>query len=564
MRSFQRESLLYGVALAVAIGMRFIGLGAEPLNSLEARWALQALGVAGGSHAALGSQTLYVLLTSVVFYAYGGATNALARLVPALAGSAMVLLPALFRDRLKPRPALILAFLIALEPGMVALSRQVGTSILTLATVFAAWGLWERGRFRWSGVCAGLALLSGPALWVGLLGLGLAWAIWQPFRGTPAPAGDGTRVPWLGSLLSSLWFAVGTIAFVGTLAALVPSGVSAWLAGLPEYIAGWAHASNVSAGLMAFSILAYQPLGLLLAGAAIVRGWKGGLRRIRFLSIWMAVAFLLSIFYPDRQITDLGWTLIPLWALAAFELAYNLNVRPDERREVLGTGALVFLILVFVWLDFLGFSQFGVLPDQAAARIWLMFGSLLLLVLSLLLVAAGWSARVARFGAVWGLVGTLSVYSLAASMGAAGVRQMPDAVEMWRPGGTLPQAGLLLGTVQDMSDWSDYNPNSRSVTIAGIDSAALQWLLRERVVNVEEAVGPAVDAPMVLTVDRNNPDLAARYRGEAFALQRTPLWEQTGLSQWLDWLSFHQVPQQTETAILWVRSDLFLNAKATP
>jgi hypothetical protein len=77
-------------------------------------------------------------------------------------------------------------------------------------------------------------------------------------------------------------------------------------------------------------------------------------------------------------------------------------------------------------------------------------------------------------------------------------------------------------------------------------------------------VGPAVDAPMVLTVDRNDPDLAARYRGEAFALRRIPLWEQTGLSQWFDWLSFHQVPQQTETVILWVRSDLFLNAKATP
>jgi hypothetical protein len=118
--------------------------------------------------------------------------------------------------------------------------------------------------------------------------------------------------------------------------------------------------------------------------------------------------------------------------------------------------------------------------------------------------------------------------------------------------------------VQDMSDWSDYDAVSQPVTIAGIDSPALQWLLRQRVVNVVDAAGPAVDVPMVLTVDRNDPNLAARYRGEAFVWRRTPLWEQTGFSQWLDWLSFHQVPQQTETVILWVRSDLFLNAKATP
>ena len=210
MRSFRRESALYALALVLGIGVRFIGLGGEPLNDLEAKWALQALGVAGGSHAALGSQTLYVLLTSVVFYLYGGATNALARLIPAAAGGAMVLLPALFRNRLKPRPALILAFLIALEPGMVALSRQVGTSILTLAAAFAAWGLWGRGRFRWAGVCAGLALLSGSALWVGLLGLALTWAIWQPFKRSQAPAGEDASESRLPSLLTSLWFALGT------------------------------------------------------------------------------------------------------------------------------------------------------------------------------------------------------------------------------------------------------------------------------------------------------------------------------------------------------------------
>jgi hypothetical protein len=193
-----------------------------------------------------------------------------------------------------------------------------------------------------------------------------------------------------------------------------------------------------------------------------------------------------------------------------------------------------------------------------------MFGSLLLLALSLLLVAAGWSMRVASFGAVWGLVATLGIYSLGASLGAAGVRQIPNGVEMWRPGGTLPQADLLLRSVQAMSDWSDYDVNAQPITIAGIDSPGLRWLLRQRVVNIQEAADPSADAPMVLAVNRNNPDLAAGYRGEAFVLQSVPLWQQTGLAQWFDWLSFHQIPQQTETVILWVRNDLFLDAKAQP
>jgi hypothetical protein len=153
---------------------------------------------------------------------------------------------------------------------------------------------------------------------------------------------------------------------------------------------------------------------------------------------------------------------------------------------------------------------------------------------------------------------------MAASLAAAGVRHNPDGVEMWRPGGTLPQADLLLHTVQNLSDWSDYDVNAQPVTIAGIDSPALLWLLRQRALNVQQAVEPSIDAPMVVAANRNNPDLAARYRGEAFVLQSIPLWEQTGFAQWLEWLAFHQVPQQTDTVILWVRNDLFLDAKAQP
>jgi hypothetical protein len=447
----------------------------------------------------------------------------------------------------------------------VALSRQAGSAILTLTFTLGAWGFWEQRRIPWAGICAGLALLSGSPLWVGLLGLGLTWAIWQPFaRRFPAPGQEQPRRQGGKEWLAALWFALGTIAFVGTLFVLAPSGVSAWLSGIPEYIGGWARVSNISAGLMAFSLAAYQPLGVLLALIATVRGWLQGGRRVRLLSIWMVVSLLLGLFYPDRQITDLGWTLIPLWALASLELAHSLNVRPEERREVLGTVALSFLILVFIWLNFLGLTQFSGLPDQAQARAWLMFGSFFLLVMSLLLVAVGWSTRIARFGAVWGLVAALGVYSLAAMMGAAGLRNMPDAVDMWRPGGTLPESDLLLSTVQNMSDWSDRNINAQPITIAGITSPALEWLLRERSVSMQDSASPTEAAPMVLAVNRDDPVLAARYRGQSFVWRRTPLWEQTGFANWLDWVSFHQVPQQSETVILWVRNDLFLDAKPQP
>src|SRR5512146_1542679 len=143
MRRFRYEPLLYGLAFILALAIRVVKLDTPPLSDNEARWALQALGVAQGTRPLLGSQPAYILLTSVLFYLLGAGTNFLARLVPALAGSALSLVPSLFAHRLKPRPTVILAFLLALEPGLVALSRQAGSGILAISFFLLAWGMWE-------------------------------------------------------------------------------------------------------------------------------------------------------------------------------------------------------------------------------------------------------------------------------------------------------------------------------------------------------------------------------------------------------------------------------------
>jgi hypothetical protein len=563
MRAFRRETTLYLLALLLALTVRLIGLGAQPLNDLEAKWALQALGLANGTHPALGSQPAYILLTSILFFLYGGATNALARLIPALTGSALALVPALFRNRLKPRPALILAFVLALEPGLVALSRQAGSSILALTFALAAWGFWEKRSAPWAGLLAGFALLSGSGLWAGLLSLALAWAIFRPFeRDTRNDRGGRPAARQRREWMTALWFAIGAIVLGGTLLLMAPGGLSAWLSGLPEYAAGWTQPPGISAGLMLFSLLAYQPLGVILVLVASARGWLQASQRIRRLSVWMLLGLLLAVLYPARQVSDLAWMLIPFWAIASLELARNLNVRREERAEVLGVAVLCFLIFVFAWLDFLGLVRAGQPADQSMMRTWLLIGSFVLLIVSLLLVASGWSIRAARFGAAWGLIVSLAVYAFAALMSTTGLRQIPDAVDMWNSGSQYPAADLLLTAVQQASDWSQTEINAQPVTIDGIDSSALVWLLRERTLDVTNTLAAPDSPPMVITADQDNPSLAAGYRGQSLVWRSTPLWGQSALSDWLAWLPFHQIPQDTEKVILWVRSDLFLNSPA--
>src|SRR5512145_1476175 len=141
----KNEGWLYGLAFLIAIALRFIQLGAAPLTDSEATLALQALHLAQGQSPLLAPQAAYILFTSF-FFAIIESTNFMARVVPALAGSALVFVPYLFREKLKPRPALILAFLFAIDPGLVALSRLSGGSILAVTFLLFAWGMWTNRR----------------------------------------------------------------------------------------------------------------------------------------------------------------------------------------------------------------------------------------------------------------------------------------------------------------------------------------------------------------------------------------------------------------------------------
>src|SRR5512137_1948769 len=131
-RHFKHEGWLYALAFLSAVILRFVQLGAMPLTDVEAAPALQALQITQGLKPALDPHPFYILSTAVLFFIYGGGTDFLARFIPALAGSLLVFVPLLFADRIKPRAAVFLAFFFALDPGLVALSRQIASPILAL------------------------------------------------------------------------------------------------------------------------------------------------------------------------------------------------------------------------------------------------------------------------------------------------------------------------------------------------------------------------------------------------------------------------------------------------
>ena len=133
------EHFLYLVTMGVALALRLYQLGAYPLAEPEAREALLAWNwVRGLPSLGIPRSPAYFSFTSLSFL-LGGASEAVARLVPALVGASLTLLPLLFRDKLGRAEALLTSLFLALSAGLVAASRTADGTMLALAGL--GWGL---------------------------------------------------------------------------------------------------------------------------------------------------------------------------------------------------------------------------------------------------------------------------------------------------------------------------------------------------------------------------------------------------------------------------------------
>jgi hypothetical protein len=272
------------------------------------------------------------------------------------------------------------------------------------------------------------------------------------------------------------------------------------------------------------------------------------------------VAALLALFYPSRQVSDIAWALIPLWALAALELARRFDARREERREVLGVAALMLFILLFAWLDFASLPWH---TDDYNLRLGLLIGSFALLIVSVVLIALGWSFRGAHFGAIWGISLALGAIGLGGALGAAGLRGAAYP-ELWSAPFRPAQADLLNQTVNEISDWSKGDENSAPVYIVGIHSPSLEWALRDHEVHVVQTLDPTTSPDFVITLPQADPSLAAAYRGQDFIWRQNPAWELLRSQTLIHWIALREIPQNGETIVLWARDDLFIDNSNRP
>ncbi len=575
-RNLTVEHLLYGLIAALGLGVRLFRLGASPLSDFEAAAALPAWQLsAGQTFVDLGPQPGYAVLTWLLFFLFGS-SNFIARFWPALVGGILPFLPYLFRKRLGSIPALLMAVGLALDPGLIAAARIAGGPMMALA--FAALALVllidsQKGgslQFSLAGICLGLALLSGPSLWIGAAGFVLAAitlrAIMPPGRLDPEwgrARADGQPDPRRILLISGGI----TLLLAGTFFLRFPQGIGALGGGLVGFLLGWAQPSGVPPGRLIAALLGYQGLVLVFASLSAWRGWRRGQTVEKAAALAALSAVLLVMVYPGRQVADLAWALVPLWLLAAREIGRQEAVAGLDRVVSAGLAAVLLTLSASAWMNLARLSSLvaGVnttplfiwTVDQYTVNLLVILGAIILMGLSYTTIRM-WDPAVARRGLVWGL-SVMLVFGMLSGVWGVSLRDPVEQRELWFPEPLAGQADLLEKTLHELGEWTAGHDRGLEIALV-YDQPSMRWALRDFAAVHSGLSSGGETLPAVVLAGEGEQDLrlASAYRGQDFVWSVRPAWELLGLDGWLRWWIFRQAPAQQDQVILWAQADMFL------
>jgi len=544
----------------LALGLRLIRLGGLPLGDREASLALQALAAARGETITFGAFAAYVGLTGFDFYLFSSG-NFMARFWFALAGSLVVFVPWLFRERIGRWPALLLGGVLAISPEMVGLSRIIGSPMMAFVFLLLALGLFYNQRPILAGGSFALALMSGPGFWMGLVILGLSTLIFSAFIKdeqlmNPLDVED-RKAFWL-----RLGVAFGaTLLTVGTGFILAPANLSGVFAGLVEFVQGFAEQRTFALYQIPLALIAYTVEALVVGLWGSVRAILVRDRLGIFLLIWWLFGLVFILLYPASSPADLLWVTAPLWLLTVRTMFFAWRM-PDEYRSIMAlTTILIVAVFAFMLLVFRGMIIANLMQAMRLNYLLALIGGAVLLVAIVLMVSFGWSQEVAMPGLLMGLAIVFVVGLFALSVKSTGLA--PErSWELWYPDEPQVTATWLRGTIDDIVDWNSSGKGAVEIVVADVDRSSLRWLLRDDPkVDFVAYAKPESEPGILITSDQDMPEIAGGYRGQSLVWESRAVWSQMRAFDIVGWLLTRDAPQVDENVIIWVRTDLMPDAQ---
>jgi hypothetical protein len=571
---FSVEALLYFAIFVLAAWLRLSDLEMLPLTEVEAAQALNAASLTphaspfwpDDNSVAL-NEPAYYSLTTIVFHLFG-ASDANARIVPALAGLALVLSPLLIRRRVGRATALVVSALFALSPVLLTTARTAsGTSLAGLGLIAALALLLgkdsgETGKVRagWAAAGLGLALASGPSVLHGLLCFGLG--------ATLAYASQPERRNWRSLIVSTenrrlgLWITLGVIFGVAGGFGLALSGLAGLAESLNTWLLGWMARGDIHGLTELAMLVAYEPLVLVfgVVGAVVAVRERD---RIGVAAIWFSLAgVLLALVYPARQGSDLIWVVVPLCFLAARAsvLLIERIARRRSWKEFLGLASLLMILIAFAYLQLATYAS-GSGPAYEMLdrnlRLWMVIGVLFLSVLAIVFFGLGWSWSVTLEASGTATWLALLVFTFAAGWHLNLIPDQAGARELWRPQASTQGLRLLSETLQGVSQSYTGRLDALDVAILGESSASLAWALRDfqfASLDMEpESIEPSA---IVIRAESEMPAFRAEYVGQALKIGEWRGWSGILPPDPVTWWLKRKAPTDDQIWAVLVRKDI--------
>lgn len=523
MSRFTREVALWGAVAALAALPRLLNLH-PPLANAEAAPALLALAAARGEVVAF-ANPLFGLLQALAF-AILGASDASARLIPALAGTAVCLAPALLRHELGRWRALIFGALLALSPTLWHVSRQADGAMLAWALAFGAYCAWRGRRAVVGGLLFGALLACGAdAVLPAVIAVAAAAA-------AAAAAGQGAEA---GALRRFALAAVVAFGVAATGALLRPSGLGDAFNGLAAWLQAAFGPAALSFGRLLAGFALYDPLLVLgaVAGATLLARAKDVARHELAWATWIGIGLLAAALLPGRSAASFAPVAIGCAAYAAHALARLLESwmqRASLAREGVIAGFATVLLI---------YAGLGLWQYAAQGQVTWLYPILIAALLILAMIAAGglgldFGAGVR--GTAAAAVASLLLWSLGAGLRLTHV-QPDNPAEPYRAEVVGPGLSALVETIREAGRRSAGEPGGLGMQVADSAPPALRWALRDQrnatyaaqpgaaPAAQEDVTAPAARPPgAVLTPEPMQPAPGARYIGQAYELlTRAPL-----------------------------------------
>jgi streptogramin lyase len=361
----------------VALALRLLRLNTLALDPSEAARAYHAWVLFRGQPPVTGETipnlgALLLLLEGAAFFLFG-ATDVVARLIPVLAGLAIVALPLALWRWVGAPAALGMAALAAFSPTLVYASRLVSPEIviamLSLAAVACLVRLGEdsgaRGPAIALGIVCGAAFAVGPSA----VTVALTLAIGAAIASLAVPQGAIRRgLSALRSrdpLIAFILAAIVTTALCFTRFLSDPSGI----AGVAETLGAWwqllaGPGSGQPVPLFLMGLVVYEPLVVAFTIVALARDRDDQAEPVAFFAGWALAAFAIWSFSAGRTPDQAVHIALPLVMLAGIGLGSVFKAIAWDELWTGSGGVLALAMLGFLT----GLAAVGVLLTRVGER----------------------------------------------------------------------------------------------------------------------------------------------------------------------------------------------------